>query len=212
MDRGPQSRPTRRGGVMGSVCVGGGDVKRDSPAAAEGHPAANTHRAPIERSPTPALPHLLVAPAASILPPSSSLCSSTPRPPSSPPDAPPRSGTRAPPARRTQQGRDPLPNPRGVAGARPPAPQPPEQMQAAASGPLPGPASPPRIPPARPLSAARHAPAPGAPLTHQGADLGPAPAPGSRLRGSSSLRPPRLPGTPPPQADPGSYCSALPSR
>lgn len=124
----------------------------------------------------------------------------------------PRSGTRAPPARRTQQGRDPLPNPRGAAGARPPAPQPPEQMQAAASGPLPGPASPPRIPPARPLSAARHAPAPGAPLTHQGADLGPAPAPGSRLRGSSSLRPPRLPGTPPPQADPGSYCSALPSR
>lgn len=111
-----------------------------------------------------------------------------------------------------QQGRDPLKNRRGAAGARPPAPQPLGQMQAAASGPLPGPASPPRIPPARALSAARPAQEPGAPLTHQGADLGPAPAPGSRLRGSSSLRPPRLPGTPPPQADPGSYCSASPSR
>lgn len=66
----------------------GGDVKRDSPAAAEGHPAANTPRAPSERAPTPSLPHLLVAPARSILPPFS-LRSPRPGPPSSPPDATP---------------------------------------------------------------------------------------------------------------------------
>lgn len=187
-------RTTRAGGHGAGLLDGqgvprGGEVKRDSRAAA-GATSRRHPRLPL-RAAQPVPPPSAVAPAGSILPPP-------------PPSAPPGPARPLPRPRPLPAG-DPHPSgPADPAGPRPPcrtgaeqpgpALQPLWPMQAAASGPLPRPASPLRVPRARPLPAARHTAAPGAPPTHQGADLGPAPAPGSRLRGRSSLRPPRLPG------------------
>lgn len=207
---------------MGNVCTRGWRGPEILPGVGPlGHQPQRS-RAPTEPS-IILSPHLLVAPRGSTLPPSSSirfLLGSAPSP----------AGLALSLSHRT-----PLPSRGTHCSSGPPAPSeprslgnPPNPLGAARALPL-QPLSPqgrirPRLPaPFRPgLSFLRPSvqapfrgpprPGPGAPLTHQRADLGPAPAPGSRCRGSASLRPPHLSATPPPQADPGSYCSFTPSR
>lgn len=124
MDWGPQSRPTRRGWVMGSVCVGGGDV-RETP---RPRPRA-TQPQTLSGLPSSALP-----------PRPSPICWSRPQPPSShppPPSAPPR------PARPLPHPTPPaIGDPRASRPADPAGPRPPAEPARCSWGPPSSPSTP----------------------------------------------------------------------